>query len=318
MSSSNNDEEYKWPESGNAGPDVEWEHVPIEIPEIPGPAETPTLPPISPGTEDQGKDAGDQTKEDQKDAVDGDEDETKEDQVATKEDEEIPTVEEYMKQEEAEQEDESLPSLPTGSLPTTPQRRPNIQIPPSPLTPLSQSPPPSRRPKMKVSTLERYYPSPQEVKETFPENLDELFEKHGDDLIIQDDENGKPIHIFFLFGEYEGKKHYRCIKKGCNSFLLVKEIPKPGCPSHFPLPNQQKVRTPKGKGKKKEKADEDPQERCSGWKGCSKEDQKEKENVKDESKGAIPKKRKPRKKKSNKKGKNKEENEEPGKPEEKE
>ena len=300
MSSSNNDEEYKWPESGNAGPDVEWEHVPTEIPEIPGPAETPTLPPISPGTEDQGKDAGDQTKEDQKDAVDGDEDETKEDQVATKEDEEIPTVEEYMKQEEAEQEDESLP---TGSLPTTPQRRPNIQIPPSPLTPLSQSPPPSTRPKMKVSTLERYYPSPQEVKETFPENLDELFEKHGDDLIIQDDENGKPIHIFFLFGEYEGKKHYRCIKKGCNSFLLVKEIPKPGCPSHFPLPNQQKVRTPKGKGKKKEKADEDPQE------GCSKEYQKEnEENVKDESKeskGAIPKKRKPKKKKSNKKGKNK-------------
>ena len=303
MSSSNNDEEYKWPESGNAGPDVEWEHVPIEIPEIPGPAETPTLPPISPGTEDQGKDAGDQTKEDQvaKDAGDGDEDETKEDQVATKEDEEIPTVEEYMKQEEAEREDESLP--------TTPLRRPNIQIPPSPLTPLSQSPPPSTRPKMKVSTLERYYPSPQEVKETFPENLDELFEKYGDDLIIEDDENGKPSHIYFHSGEKRGKKHYRCITKGCNSYLLVKEIPKPGCPSHFPLPNQQKVRTPKntpkGKGKKKEKADEDPQE------GCSKEgeDQNEnEENVKDESKeskGAIPKKRKPKKKKSNKKGKNK-------------
>ena len=284
MSSSNNDEEYKWPESGNAGPDVEWEgDVPIEIPEIPGPAETPTLPPISPGTEDQGKDAGDQTKEDQ---------------VATKEDEEIPTVEEYMKQEEAEREDESLP--------TTPLRRPNIQIPPSPLTPLSQSPPPSTRPKMKVSTLERYYPSPQEVKETFPENLDELFEKYGDDLIIEDDENGKPSHIYFHSGEKRGKKHYRCITKGCNSYLLVKKIPKPGCPSHSPLPNQQKVRTPKntpkGKGKKKEKADEDPQE------GCSKEgeDQKEtEENVKDESKGAIPKKRKPKKKKSNKKGKNK-------------
>ena len=234
MSSSNNDEEYKWPESGNAGPDVEWEgDVPIEIPEIPGPAETPTLPPISPGTEDQGKDAGDQTKEDQKDAVDGDEDETKE-----------------------------------------------------------------------VSTLERYYPSPQEVKETFPENLDELFEKYGDDLIIEDDENGKPSHIYFHSGEKRGKKHYRCITKGCNSYLLVKKIPKPGCPSHSPLPNQQKVRTPKntpkGKGKKKEKADEDPQE------GCSKEDQKEnEENVKDESKGAIPKKRKPKKKKSNKKGKNK-------------
>jgi len=284
MASSGDNDEYKWPNSGQDGPDVEWEHVPIEIPgpiswpPIPEMAETPTFPPISPGTEDQvAKDAGD---------------ETKEDQVATKEDEEIPTVEEYMKQEEAEREDESLP--------TTPLRRPNIQIPPSPLTPLSQSPPPSTRPKMKVSTLERYYPSPQEVKETFPENLDELFEKYGDDLIIEDDENGKPIHIYFHSGEKRGKKHYRCITKGCNSYLLVKEIPKPGCPSHFPLPNQQKVRTPKGKGKKKEKADEDPQE------GCSKEDQKEnEENVKDESKGAIPKKRKPKKKKSNKKGKNK-------------
>merc|ERR1712121_247563 len=263
-----------------------------------GPAETPTLPPISPGTEDQGKDAGDQTKEDQvaKDAGDGDEDETKEDQVAkdagdetkdqvaTKEDEEIPTVEEYMKQEEAEREDESLP--------TTPLRRPNIQIPPSPLTPLSQSPPPSTRPKMKVSTLERYYPSPQEVKETFPENLDELFEKHGDDLIIQDDENGKPIHIFFLSGEKRGKKHYRCITKGCNSYLLVKKIPKPGCPSHSPLPNQQKVRTPKntpkGKGKKKEKADEDPQEGCSKEGEDQKKKKKNQEGVKNQKKKNNP------------------------------
>ena len=174
MASSGNNEEYKWPNSGQDGPDVEWEHVPIEIPEIPGPipemAEIPTFPPISPGTEDQvPEDAGDETKE---------------------EEAKLPSVED-MKLEGAEGEDESPP-----------------------LTPV---------PKMKqVSTLERYYPSPEEVKQTYPDNLDELFDKHGDELIIQDDENGKTMHIFFLY-----KKHYKCIRKGCNSFLVVEEIPKP-------------------------------------------------------------------------------------------
>ena len=255
MASSGDNDEYKWPNSGQDGPDVEWEHVPIEIPgpiswpPIPEMAEIPTIfPPISPETEDQPPE------------------DTKEEEAK------VPTVEEYMKLEGAEGEDESLP--------TTPLRRPKIQIPPSPLTPLSQSPPPLRRPKIQVSTLERYYPSPQEVNETYPDNLDELFDKHGDELIIQDDENGKTMHIFFLFGEYEDKKHYRCIRKGCNSFLVVEEIPKPHhsrptpgpggtrkIPKEDPPQDQQKVRTPKGK-EEKEEADEDPKE------GCSKEDQK--------------------------------------------
>ena len=250
MASSGNNEEYKWPNSGQDGPDVEWEHVPIEIPEIPGPipemAEIPTFPPISPGTEDQvPEDAGDETKE---------------------EEAKLPSVED-MKLEGAEGEDESPP-----------------------LTPL---------PKIQVSTLERYYPSPEEVKQTYPDNLDELFDKHGDELIFQDDPNGKTMHIFFLY-----KKLYKCIRKGCKSTLVVEEIPE--------------TKTPKGK-EEKEEAEEDPKE------GGSKEDHKEKEDVKEEEKGAIPKKkRKPRKKKSNKKGKNKDPNgqvnpkEEPGKPEEKE
>ena len=288
MASSGDNDEYKWPNSGQDGPDVEWEHVPIEIPgpiswpPIPEMAETPTFPPISPGTEDQvAKDAGDETKEDQvaKDAGD----ETKEEEAK------LPSVEDMKLEGEDTKEDTKDESQ-------------------------------EDKPKIQVSTLERYYPSPQEVKETYPDNLDELFDKHGDELIIQDDENGKTMHIFFLFGEYEDKKHYKCIRKGCNSFLVVEEIPKPP-PSPAPTPgpgatrktpkDQQKGRTPKGK-EEKEEAEEDPKE------GGSKEDHKEKENVKDESKGAIPKKRKPRKKKSNKKGKNKEENEEPGKPEEKE
>ena len=147
----------------------------------------------------------------------------------------------------------------------------------------------SRVPKKekKVSTLERYYPSQEEIKQTFPENLNELFEKYGDDLIFQDDPNGKGEHIFYL-----QKKLYKCIKKNCKAELIVEEEK-----------IQEETKTQKGK-KGKEKADEDP-------KGKEKADEdpkdKEKEDVKQEDKGvqgAIPKKkRKPRKK--NKKGKNK-------------
>ena len=156
----------------------------------------------------------------------------------------------------------------------------------------------SRVPKKekKVSTLERYYPSQEEIKQTFPENLNELFEKYGDDLIFQDDPNGKGEHIFYL-----QKKLYKCIKKNCKAELIVEEEK-----------IREETKTQKGK-KGKEKAEEDPKD-------------KEKEDVKQEEKGvqgAIPKKkRKPRKK--NKKGKNKNPNgqvnpkEEPGKPEEKE
>ena len=258
MASSGDNDEYKWPNSGQDGPDVEWEHVPIEIPgpiswpPIPEMAEIPTIfPPISPETEDQPPE------------------DTKEEEAK------LPSVEDMKLEGEDTKEDTKDESQ-------------------------------EDKPKIQVSTLERYYPSPQEVKETYPDNLDELFDKHGDELIIQDDENGKPVHIFFLFGEYEDKKHYKCIRKGCNSFLVLEEIPKPP-PSPAPTPgpgatrktpkedpqDQQKGRTPKGK-EEKEEAEEDPKE------GGSKEDHKEKEDVKEEEKGAKKKKRKPKKKKSNK------------------
>ena len=152
-------------------------------------------------------------------------------------------------------------------------------------------------PKKKVSTLERYYPSQEEIKQTFPENLNELFEKYGDDLIFQDDPNGKGEHIFYL-----QKKLYKCIKKNCKAELIVEEEK-----------IREETKTQKGK-KGKEKADEDPkgkEKADEDPKGKEKADEdpkdKEKEDVKQEDKGvqgAIPKKkRKPRKK--NKKGKNK-------------
>ena len=179
MASSGDNDEYKWPNSGQDGPDVEWEHVPIEIPgpiswpPIPEMAEIPTIfPPISRETEDQPPE------------------DTKEEEAK------LPSVEDMKLEGEDTKEDTKDESQ-------------------------------EDKPKIQVSTLERYFPSPQEVKETYPDNLDELFDKHGDELIIQDDENGKPVHIFFLFGEYEDKKHYKCIRKGCNSFLVLEEIPKP-------------------------------------------------------------------------------------------
>ena len=129
MASSGNNEEYKWPNSGQDGPDVEWQHVAIPPP---SPMKSPISsnifnPPIS------SKEKEDGVKEDNKG-------------------EKLPSVED-MKLEGAEGEDESPP-----------------------LTPM---------PKMKqVSTLsERYYPTPEEIKQTYP-YLDELFMKHGDDIIF--------------------------------------------------------------------------------------------------------------------------------------
>ena len=110
------------------------------------------------------------------------------------------------------------------------------------------------KPLPKVRTFERYNPSPEELK-ALPDNLDEIFDKHGDELIIQDDENGKSMHIYFLFGEYEGKKHYKCIKRNCNSFLIVEEISEPS-PPPTPKEDEQKGKQEDHKEHSTEKEDE--------------------------------------------------------------
>ena len=50
--------------------------------------------------------------------------------------------------------------------------------------------------------------------------MDDLFDKLGNEIIIED-ENGKNRHFYYLFGEHEDQKHYRCINKDCNKGLIV-------------------------------------------------------------------------------------------------
>ena len=48
----------------------------------------------------------------------------------------------------------------------------------------------------------------------------DLFDKLGKEIIMED-ENGKNRHYYYLFGEHEDQKHYRCINKDCNKGLIV-------------------------------------------------------------------------------------------------
>ena len=86
--------------------------------------------------------------------------------------------------------------------------------------------------------------------------MDEIFDKHGDDIILEDDENGRNQHIYYFFGQHEGKKHYKCIKKDCNSSLLVEEImpPSPSPPQTPKQDEQDKEGAKKKKRKSKKKS----------------------------------------------------------------
>merc|ERR1712030_71291 len=98
-----------------------------------------------------------------------------------------------------------------------------------------------------------YNPSPEELK-ALPDNLDEIFDKHGDEIIIEEDETGRNMHIYYFFGQHEGKKHYKCIKKDCPSSLLVEEIMEPSppaSPSPPPTPKEDEQEDHKEHSKKK-------------------------------------------------------------------
>ena len=119
MASSGENEDFSWPNSGQDGPDFEWEHVPIEIP--------PISPISSKETEDNKGEEG-----------------------------KIPSVKGIQLEGEVTDDTEE-----------------------------------------KVRSFEKYNPTPEELK-GLPDNLDEIFEKHGDEIIIED-ENGKNMHIYYLF-----------------------------------------------------------------------------------------------------------------------
>ena len=80
--------------------------------------------------------------------------------------------------------------------------------------------------------------------------MDEIFDKHGDEIIIEDDETGRNMHIYYFFGQHEGKKHYKCIKKNCNSSLIVEEIMEPSPP---PTPKEDEQEDHKEHSKEKKR-----------------------------------------------------------------
>ena len=166
-------EDWNWPISGNDGPDVEWEHVPIPPP---SPISSNIfIPPISSKETEDNK--GEEGQKEQK----------------------LPSVEGIQLGGEEEEK---------GALPKV------------------KSP--------KVRTFERYIPTPEEIK-ALPDDMEQIFDKYGDDIILEDDEDGNNLHIYFHFGSHEGKKHYKCIKKDCGSGFLVEEIFTPSPPPSPPL-----------------------------------------------------------------------------------
>ena len=81
---------------------------------------------------------------------------------------------------------------------------------------------PLRRPK--VRNFSRLNPSQEDMK-AIPDDIEDLFAKHGDDLMIEE-KSGKR-HIYFLFGETGGQKHYKCINSNCHSSLVVEYMDAP-------------------------------------------------------------------------------------------
>ena len=64
-------------------------------------------------------------------------------------------------------------------------------------------------------------PSEEDMK-GIPEDIEDIFDRHGDDLMI--DNSG---HIYSLWKETGGEKHYRCINSDCPSSLVVEYIDAP-------------------------------------------------------------------------------------------
>ena len=53
------------------------------------------------------------------------------------------------------------------------------------------------------------------------DNMEHLFDKYGDDIMVEEDEDGNTLHVYFNFGTHEGKKRNECC--GCGSGFLVEE-----------------------------------------------------------------------------------------------
>ena len=78
--------------------------------------------------------------------------------------------------------------------------------------------------KSKVRNFSRLNPSEEDM-EAIPDDIEDLFAKHGDDLMIE--EKSGERHIYFLFKETGGQKHYKCINSNCHSSLVVEYMDAP-------------------------------------------------------------------------------------------
>ena len=57
--------------------------------------------------------------------------------------------------------------------------------------------------------------------------MEHLFNDYGDDVMVEKDDNGNTLHVYFKIGIHEGRKQYECIH--CGSGFLVEE----GIPEEF-------------------------------------------------------------------------------------
>ena len=77
--------------------------------------------------------------------------------------------------------------------------------------------------KSKVRNFSRLNPPEEDMEK--PDDIEDLFAKHGDDLMIE--EKSGERHIYSLLKETGGQKHYKCINSNCPSSLVVEYIDAP-------------------------------------------------------------------------------------------
>ena len=57
--------------------------------------------------------------------------------------------------------------------------------------------------------------------EVLRDNMEHLFNKYGDDIMVEEDDDGNTLHVYFNIGIHEGRKRYECCS--CGSGFLVEE-----------------------------------------------------------------------------------------------
>ena len=66
----------------------------------------------------------------------------------------------------------------------------------------------------------RYIPDHEEL-EVLRDRMEHLFNKYGDDVMVEKDDDGNTLHVYFNIGIHEGRKRYEC--SNCGSGFHVEE-----------------------------------------------------------------------------------------------